>query len=434
MDISDAYEKRITRNVRAALNKVLRYQCNDGGLSLWPGGNANDWVTSYVGHFMLEAEKQGYALPVDLKSAWLTYQQNNANNWTTKDAEVYKTGLSQSYRLYTLALAGYPNLRAMNRLRETPGLCTTARWQLVSSYLLAGQPEAARQLADGTGHDVSQYMDFNQTYGSDMRDKALILQSLSAIGDEENALSFAQDISKSLTGKGWMSTQTTAFCLMSMSEYYNRNVKVTNGMRYEYAVDGNAQEISTDLNLTQAGLNVDNRDKISLSFTNTDSKDLFLALAVSGKPLEDSINNVDNNISMSVVYRDIEGKVIDPSALEQGTDFIAEISIGNAGVYTRYRDLALTQIFPSGWEIINKRMYNVPDALKESSFEYRDIRDDRVITYFSIYRRGTVKFVVLLNAAYAGHFYLPGPQCEAMYNNDVYARRSGKWVEVIKAE
>ncbi len=434
MDISNAYEKRITRNVRAALNKILRFQANDGGLSLWPGGSGNDWVTSYVGHFMLEAEKQGYALPVGLKSAWLTYQQNNANNWTTKDAEVYKTGLSQSYRLYTLALAGYPNLRAMNRLRETPGLCTTARWQLVSSYLLAGQPEAARQLANETGYDVSQYMDFNQTYGSDMRDKALILQSLSAIGDEENAFSFAQDISKSLTGKGWMSTQTTAFCLMSMSEYYNRNVKVTNGMRYEYAVDGNAQEISTDLNLTQASLNVDNRDKISLSFTNTDSKDLFLALAVSGKPLVDSINNVDNNISMSVVYRDIEGKVIDPSVLEQGTDFIAEISIGNAGVYTRYRDLALTQIFPSGWEIINKRMYNVPDALKESSFEYRDIRDDRVITYFSIYRRGTVKFVVLLNAAYAGRFYLPGPQLEAMYNNDVYARRSGKWVEVIKAE
>ena len=38
---------------------------------------------------------------------------------------------------------------------------------------------------------------------------------------------------------------------------------------------------------------------------------------------------------------------------------------------------------------------------------------------------------VLLNAAYLGKFYLPAVNCEAMYNNSIYARTIGKWIEVI---
>jgi hypothetical protein len=38
----------------------------------------------------------------------------------------------------------------------------------------------------------------------------------------------------------------------------------------------------------------------------------------------------------------------------------------------------------------------------------------------------------LLNAAYVGRYYKPGTQCEAMYNHDINARRSGEWVEVVQ--
>ena len=87
---------------------------------------------------------------------------------------------------------------------------------------------------------------------------------------------------------------------------------------------------------------------------------------------------------LKIAYKDLEGNRIDPSRIEQGTDFIAEVKLSTTALYSSYRDLSLTQIFPSGWEIINKRMYGMPDALNESLFEYRDIRDDRVMTYFSL--------------------------------------------------
>ncbi|MCK5337940.1 MAG: alpha-2-macroglobulin, partial [Bacteroidales bacterium] len=435
IETTDAMNKRITAHIRSALNKLIRFQTSDGSLTLWPGGRSSDWVSSYAGHFFLEAEKQGYALPVGLKSSWLAYQQERAGDWSPDEDSKYNKGLAQAYRLYTLALAGHTDLRAMNRLRETPGLCVTGTWKLVAAYVLAGQPEAARQIGAGSGFNVSEYSAFDQTYGSALRDKAMILQSLCLMDERDQAFPIAQEISRSLTGRGWMSTQTTSFCLMAMSAFYGESHSTSIGMRYSYSVNSNdPEEFNTDHYLMQTVLDPADKEKITLEFFNEDDKDLYFTLAVSGCPLVDSTNDVDNNIKMQVFYRDLEGNAIDPARIEQGTDFLAEVKISNAGLYNSYRDLALTQIFPSGWEIINKRMYNVPDVISENTYEYRDIRDDRVITYFSLYRRGTVKYTVLLNASYTGRFYMPGPQCEAMYNHDVYARRSGKWIEVVKAE
>ncbi len=435
IETTDAMNKRITAHIRTALNKLVRFQTSDGSFALWQGGRGSDWVSSYAGHFFLEAEKQAYALPVGIKSSWLAYQQERAGNWSPDEDSKYNMGLAQAYRLYTLALAGNTDLRAMNRLRETPGICVTATWQLVAAYVLAGQPEAARQIGTGSGFNVSEYSAFDQTYGSALRDKAMILQSLCLMDDRDQAFPIAQEISRSLTGRGWMSTQTTAFCLMAMSEFYGESHSTSIGMRYSYSVNNNDQEEhNTDYYLMQTELDMADKEKIILEIFNEDDKDLYFTLAVSGYPLVDSTNDVDNNISMKVVYRDLKGNEIDPARIEQGTDFLAEVKISNAGLYNSYRDLALTQIFPSGWEIINKRMYSIPDVMSENTCEYRDIRDDRVITYFSLHRRGTVKYTVLLNASYTGRFYMPGPQCEAMYNHDVFARRSGKWVEVVKAE
>ena len=53
-----------------------------------------------------------------------------------------------------------------------------------------------------------------------------------------------------------------------------------------------------------------------------------------------------------------------------------------------YNDLALTHIMPSGWEIYNERMIDHPEQATSTdtnnSYTYRDIRDDRVLTYFNL--------------------------------------------------
>ena len=62
----------------------------------------------------------------------------------------------------------------------------------------------------------------------------------------------------------------------------------------------------------------------------------------------------------------------------------------------------------------------------------QDIRDDRVYTYFGLPENKDVTYNIMLNAAYAGKYYMPATYCEAMYNKSISALIKGEWVEVVK--
>jgi hypothetical protein len=136
-----------------------------------------------------------------------------------------------------------------------------------------------------------------------------------------------------------------------------------------------------------------------------------------------------NQLNLEVSYTGTGGNPLDISEVPQGTDFVGMVTVYNAGDFD-YRQLALTRIFPPGWEIGNARMSGLNFPEKEN-FAYQDIRDDRVITYFDLRKGERKSFSVMLNAAYLGQFYLPGVFCEAMYDNRVGALRKGKIVRVV---
>jgi alpha-2-macroglobulin len=121
------------------------------------------------------------------------------------------------------------------------------------------------------------------------------------------------------------------------------------------------------------------------------------------------------------------------SRLPQGTDFICEVTVENPGRQQHFNEMALSQIFPSGWEIHNSRMDLVSySSTQVNTPDYQDIRDDRVYSYFQVSKSEKKTYRIQLNATYAGKFYLPSTETEAMYDNTIYARVPGKWVEVVK--
>jgi len=127
----------------------------------------------------------------------------------------------------------------------------------------------------------------------------------------------------------------------------------------------------------------------------------------------------------------MDGSRINPENIEQGTDFLYVVRVSNPGTSGDVENLALTQLIPSGWEIRNTRLEG--NAVHEKDIpDYRDIRDDRVMSYFDLDAGETKQFVVVVHAAFPGQYYLPPVSCEAMYNRDVRARLGGSVVEVIK--
>ena len=128
----------------------------------------------------------------------------------------------------------------------------------------------------------------------------------------------------------------------------------------------------------------------------------------------------------------MQGQTIDVTELKQGTDFYAEITISNPGLRGDYEQLAVTQIFPSGWEILNNRLDDTDQLLGGFKPTYQDLRDDRVMTYFDLAASKKATFKIFLNASYQGAYYQPAVTVEAMYDNSISANTRGKWVKVVK--
>ncbi len=166
------------------MQKLPAFQLDNGGFGYWPGAVVvNEWGTNYAGHFMLKAESEGYSLTHWVERQMAEFSANSRPK--LEFVRCYRNGIYyrgydfiQAYRLYTLALAGSPDLGAMNRLREKGEKSAEVAWRLAAAYVLAGQPEAARELVNGLTTEISDYRELGGTFGSALRDKAMILETL----------------------------------------------------------------------------------------------------------------------------------------------------------------------------------------------------------------------------------------------------------------
>ncbi|MEO7174239.1 MAG: MG2 domain-containing protein, partial [Saprospiraceae bacterium] len=183
----DSFQMKLANyQVREALYKVKMFANANGGFNYWPGSHdANSWGTSYVGHFMLLAQQKGYSIDQDILKGWKNYQGMMAKKWVPvmKDFYYY-SGVEQAYRLYTLALAGSPEMGAMNQLKELKGLDIQSQWRLAAAYALAGRPEIATRMTQNLNTNINPYRSMDDSYGSDLRDNAMILETMVLIKDK----------------------------------------------------------------------------------------------------------------------------------------------------------------------------------------------------------------------------------------------------------
>lgn len=422
----------IQRNVNAGIERLKTFINRDGGFSYWPGGEDSDsWSTSYAGHFLIEAEAKGYFIPNDMIRRWKKFQKGKVQTWR-KNQEFSSSELIQAYRLYTLALAGDPELGAMNRLREHAPLPSTAAWMLAAAYVKAGQPEAASKLVDNLSSVVQPYQEMAYSYGSDIRDKAIILETLVLLKEREKSFELVKEISQSLSNSNyWMSTQTLAWSLKSVGAFAAEAQK--GELKFTYNYNGKEVTASTELTLAQVNLPMEGVRNGNLTVVSANKGVLFLRLITEGVPARGMEEDDARNLNLTITYTDPKGNALDVDQLEQGSEFMATVTVVNPGIRGVYKNLALSQTFPSGWEINNLRLTGDDGAgLTGDIPTYQDIRDDRVYTYFDLSANQRKTFKVLLTASYAGSYYLPAVSCEAMYDNSVYARKKGKVVEVVK--
>lgn len=429
VQLTNEQKIQIEQNIKEGIKRLSTFQTHSGGLAYWPGqSDANSWGTNYAYHFLVEAQKRGYAVPADLMNKVKKYQNSQAKAWT-KNSNNYNDDLVQAYRLFTLALAGDEALSSMNRMVNMSNLSVQSRWKLAAAYALLGRKEVATDLLTMAGTTPSAY-DYSYTYGSSERDLAMLLETYVYLGNNAEAFKVFKTVAKSLADDQWMSTQTTAYCLLASGKFLAGQAQ-SNEMNATVTYGGKENNWTAKMPIVRESLNVGTNDK-SLKISNKGKGTLYVTLVTKGTPLPGDEAAEASGIQVDIAYRDQNGSLLDVSSLKQGTGFEATVRVSNLNPAGTLRDVALSQVFPSGWEIENARLND--DTFSSPDFTYQDIRDDRIYTYFDLKRGETKTFRVKLTATYAGRFYMAGAVAEAMYDASMSGQTEGKWIEVVEGK
>ena len=405
------------REARSLIPDIIRQlyarQRSDGGFAYWNGsGYSQPWASSMAGQFLAEAAAAGFEVQPSVLGNWKRFQGNQSRAY--RYAGNAYNQLDECYRLYSLAVAGAPSNAAMNRLKESGGLDSRAEWMLAAAYAVSGKTKQAQELMAKALSGNYDRDDF--TFGSNLRDKAVVLQAYALTGNVAQALPTALEVAGSIN-KGHCSTQEAAFAAMAMDRLYakvgTQTLKATVGGKEVTS----AQSVHTEP-VTGA-----------VEVKNTSDGDLYVTLTkVSRAPAGTKVSAAESGLKLSVTWQDAADKALKPASIPQGTEFTAVVKVSNP-TPSDYRYLALTERIPSGWEILNQRMRG---GSTEGDADYSDIRDDRCNWFFDLPHGATKTFTLRLRAAYEGEYILPAVTCTAMYNPQVAANTASGTASVTR--
>lgn len=416
--LSNDEAQRNENNIKAAIAKLPLFAVSGGGFTYWPGtaaySSVSFWGTAYAAHFMIEAKEKGYSIPSDLQKNTIKYLRDRI---ASKDFST----VERAYAAYVLSLSGDAPRGAMNKMREEiANMPNSAGWFLAAAYASDNKKDVARNIIDKISKRAEDvYNPFSYSFDSDERLLSTTILTYNKLGEQSKAFKSVETLSKMLNDRNhYMSTQSTAWALNAISDYCGNSAK--GGVNVAFKADKHNISLSDDKSFVDADIPIDNSKSVAVEMTNKSGSPAYVILSSTGIPEKGEEIVHSNGLKMTITYTSSDGTAIDPSNLEQGTDFAINVFVLNTSTTVDYTNLVLSQIFPSGWEIRNDR----------SEYYYQDFRDDRVYSYFNLKRSSSISIKIRATAAYKGKYYLPSTICEAMYDASVNASSLGVWCVV----
>lgn len=415
IDMSPEETDTIKRNVLSVIERYSGYQAFDGGFSYWPsGGESNPWGSCYAGHFMLEAKKAGYEIPQSLYAPWLKYQTEQAkafNSSNDRDVEV------QAYRLYTLALSGNADIGSMNRLRQQNTSSVPVKWLLAGAYYLSGQRSQAAELVRGLAVELERYRDTGSNWGSTTRDQALVLAMMNVLGETNRSIGTLAKVTEALSSSSWYSTQETAWMLMSLAPHYSLTKVGNTAWRVEWD-KGELEGVVTKGTVIRDLEPFDSPTQTVLC-KNTGTEPLYARIVTKGILPAGEEKALENGVQASVRYVSGSGRNVRVSDLAVGDSFTMIVTCRNTSGKT-LNNLVLSVPVPTCWEFANERIgMEGSSSGSSSSYDYKDIKDTHIYTYFQLQSSQTKTFRYIATVVYEGQYYVPAVRLEAMYDGDI---------------
>lgn len=414
----------VKRNIQSVIERYPQYQTSSGGFAYWPGNSEpSAWGSCYGAHFLLEAEKAGYSIPDSIIEPLLAWIAKSASNWVAAD---YDDSGVQAYKLFVLAEASRPDIGAMNRLMNEH-MSSNAKILLSAAYAESGRPAAANDLFAQTDSTTGTYRMTGGSFGSTLRDTAVMLYVSNIIGNDRTSAKLAKTVAERLASGVWYSTQETAWSLMAVLPYYKGQaggtctytVSNANGTQSGEVTNGSVIETLTP----ETGI------RQNAGIKNTGDKVIYGTLTTSGMSAPGTEKEENEGLTLTVTYYDSEGDKIVPEKIKTGDSFRMNVRVANR-TSVKVENIALTIPVPTCWEFSNDRVGSTGSDAEtavnsNSPYTNQDIRDQAIYTYFDLNSGSTFEYTFYATAAYAGDYYIPAVHAEAMYDDDIRAMMPG---------
>ena len=357
---------------------------------MWPDCTYAPWdreVSLYAAHFLVEAEKNGYALNRLARDRVFSFLKRWA--MSTNDTV-------SAYACHTLALAGNPEKDRMLRLYDaSTNLTLLSRSRLARAFALTGDRRRAETLLAAN------------IAPSSVKDAAFAVLALLEIDpDDSRILPLVSylDGQRDRERFSWGTTGDNAHALLAIGAYY----------RHHPAKSGEKFVVWHKLSL----------------------------------PKPKDVKDESRGISIVRRYLTPEGGEADLSKLVLGEMLIAELAI-KVDDTRELSDLVIEDLFPACLEpvhggLVPERASAEPSGprganggtsfVDQGRWVMRsDARDDRMLVFskkFTLAKGEEATFRYPVRVVSAGDYILPGPSVEAMYHPDLHARRAPDRISV----
>lgn len=425
MNLPEDKIQEIQNNVTGILKKYSAYQLAAGSFAYWQGdGYVNEWGTCYALHFMTEARRKGWTVPENVFTGALDYVYGKSVNWTKSEKASEEL---EAYRLYVLANAGKADLGTMNRLSDSEGLNDASFALLSSAYSITGNKEKGEKLLKKAVSVIPFFRTTGDIFASSIRDDCLKLLAAVNLDDSVLVSKYSKKVIANLSSKDWMSTQETAWALLSLFASYGNPDKENKS--YTASVNGKETKAEFTKAFDVMNLKATETEKQNVIVTNTGSKPLYGSVTSSGILKPGSEVEASGKISLSVNYADEEGIPVNVNSIRHGDNFTMKVTVKNM-TDAKIENIALTIPVPTGWELSNDRIGGQVNPT--AAYTYMDIKDDRILVYLDLKENDELNLNFNVNCAYSGAYWVPAVSAEAMYDNSINAVLRGTYADTRK--
>ncbi len=426
--------------INASVQRLYGYQHNDGGWGWWYDDSTDAYQTAWVVFGLATTAEAGYEVDAGVIARGV--------DWLTQHLAAMDPR-TRAYALYSMAVAGSPHLTATQALAaDFESLDTFSQAGLALALHTAGDSETAARIVahlaatvtereglahwGGAAHD-GYYA--QKVMASDTRSTALALSAFTRIAPEHPLIpGIVRWLMSQRRMSGWGSTNETAFSIIALTDHLAATSYSEAAASTTYTVTLNGVQLAGGalgrgapavvLEIPRSQLRA-GRNALALSHDGTSPLYYVITRRIY---LAQSAIEAAGDVVVTRAYRDpATGKTVDTVAPGQLVEVQVRVKMPDRASYIIVEDP-----LPGGLEALNERLNTTshiavagtqPSSYwQEYGYNYKEVRDDRVVFFITEFLAGERTFAYMARATHAGTFVALPVEVTAMYDAAVWGR------------